>query len=103
MKAEKEIVQDFSYATLLKKRILHRFFPMNFPKFLRTPFFTEHLWWMLLLSVKNTRRARTTFNVENILTKWIRLQKFNSQGRSVESKKILWPPQFADKENVLLF
>ena len=23
-------------------------FPMNFAKFLRTPFFTEHLWWLLL-------------------------------------------------------
>ena len=23
-------------------------FPVNFVKFLRTPFFTEHLWWLLL-------------------------------------------------------
>ena len=23
-------------------------FPVNFEKFLRTPFFTEHLWWLLL-------------------------------------------------------
>ena len=22
--------------------------PVNFEKFLRTPFFTEHLWWLLL-------------------------------------------------------
>ena len=35
-------------ATLLKKRLWLRYFPVNFGKFLRTPFFTEHLWWLLL-------------------------------------------------------
>ena len=38
-------------ATLLKKRLWHRCFPVNFAKFLRTPFSTEHLWWLLLDSV----------------------------------------------------
>ena len=33
---------------LLKKRLWHRCFPVNFAKFLRTPFFTEQLWWLLL-------------------------------------------------------
>ena len=35
-------------ATLLKKRLWHRCFPVNFVKILRTPFYIEHLWWMLL-------------------------------------------------------
>ena len=35
-------------ATLLKKRPWHRCFPVNFAKFLRTPFLTEHLRWLLL-------------------------------------------------------
>ena len=35
-------------ATLLKKKHWHRCFPMNFGKFLRTPFFIEYLWWLLL-------------------------------------------------------
>ena len=35
-------------ATLLKKRLWHRCFPVNFAKFLRTTFFIEHLWWLLL-------------------------------------------------------
>ena len=30
-------------ATLLKERLWHRFLPVNFVKFLRTPFLTEHL------------------------------------------------------------
>ena len=35
-------------ATLLKKRLWHRCFPVNFEKLLRTPFLTEHLRWLLL-------------------------------------------------------
>ena len=35
-------------ATLLKKRLCYRRFPVNFTKFLRKLFFTEHLWWPLL-------------------------------------------------------
>ena len=35
---------------LLKKRLWHRCFPVNFAKFLRAPFFIEHLWWLLLES-----------------------------------------------------
>ena len=35
-------------ATLLKRRLWHRCFPMNAVKFLRTPFHIEHLWWLLL-------------------------------------------------------
>ena len=32
-------------ATLFKKNLWHRCFSVNFEKFLRTPFFTEHFWW----------------------------------------------------------
>ena len=35
-------------ATLLKKRLWHTCFPVNFAKFLRIPFLTEHLWWLPL-------------------------------------------------------
>ena len=39
-------------ATLLKKRLWHRCFPVNLVKFLRTPFYIEHLWWLLLKTRK---------------------------------------------------
>ena len=39
-------------ATLLKKRLWHRCLPANFMKFLRTPFYTEHVWWLLLFMVR---------------------------------------------------
>ena len=35
-------------ATLLTKRLWHRCFPVNFAKFLRTLFLTEHLRWLLV-------------------------------------------------------
>ena len=35
-------------AALLKKRVWHKCFPVNFVKFLRTPCFAEHLLWLLL-------------------------------------------------------
>ena len=39
---------SFNKETLLKKRLWHRYFPVDFVKFLRTPFFIEHLWWLVL-------------------------------------------------------
>ena len=38
----------FNNVTLLKKRLCYRCFPVNFAKFPRTPFLTEHLLWLLL-------------------------------------------------------
>ena len=43
-------------ATVLKKRLQYRCFPVNFGKFSRTTFFTEHLWWRLLLCQEWTPR-----------------------------------------------
>ena len=42
------IVAGLRPATLLKVRLWHRCFPMNFAIFLRIPFLTEHLRWLLL-------------------------------------------------------
>ena len=41
-----------SSANLLKKRLWHRCFPVNFAKFLRAPFVKEHLRWLLLPIMK---------------------------------------------------
>ena len=32
-----------------KKRLWNRCFPVNFVKFLKTPFFIEHFWWLVLM------------------------------------------------------
>ena len=36
--------------TLFKKRLWHWCFPVTFTKFLRTYFYIEHLWWLLLFN-----------------------------------------------------
>ena len=51
-------------ATLLKKRLWHRCFPVNFVKFLRTPIFVEHLWW---LTLKNIRAMTRIYSWEILL------------------------------------
>ena len=38
-------------ATLLKKRLWNRRFPVNFAKFLRAPFFIEQLWRLILFFI----------------------------------------------------
>ena len=40
-------------ATLLKKRLLHRCFPVNFVRFLRTPFLKNTSWRLLLAVLKD--------------------------------------------------
>ena len=47
---EKGVLKNFSKSTgnHLSQRLWHRCFPVKFAKFLRAPFFIEHLWWLLL-------------------------------------------------------
>ena len=51
----------FFNKVLLKKRLWHRCFLVNFSKFLRTPFFTEHLWRLLLHTVVKLPTTAVTF------------------------------------------
>ena len=46
--SQENVCVPASFLTLLKKRLWHRFFPVNFAKFLRTFFFTEYLQLLLL-------------------------------------------------------
>ena len=48
-------------ATLFKKRLWQRCYPVNFVKFLRTPFFIEHLWWLLLYRGKRVNHWNEYF------------------------------------------
>ena len=57
-------IQSLRSATLFKKRLWHRCFPVNFPRFLRAPFFTEHLRWLLLYSHYTLNGAIKTVPVE---------------------------------------
>ena len=65
-------------ATLLKKRLEHRCFPVNFAKFLRTPFFTEHLWWLLLQEVELV--GELILSKTQIISKTKILKAFHARG-----------------------
>ena len=48
--------------SLLLKRLWHRCFPVNFGKFVRTPFLTEYLWWLLLAHFGIFNTIRRVYN-----------------------------------------
>ena len=48
-------VAGLKTCNFIKKRLLHRCFPVNIAKLLRTAFFIEHLWWLLLQLIFNTQ------------------------------------------------
>ena len=43
----KHMCQSLLFNKVAGLRLRHRCFPANFVKFLRPPFFIEHLWWLL--------------------------------------------------------
>ena len=49
-------IAGLSPATLLKKRLWHKCFPVNFEKFIRIPFLTEHLGLWLFKCSKTNRK-----------------------------------------------
>ena len=50
-----EVFSGTDKKDVLRNVLWHRSFPVNFAKFLRTPFLTEHLRWLLLYHVKNSK------------------------------------------------
>ena len=52
---KKGVLRNFTKFTgkRLCQSLWHRCFPVNFVKFLRTPFLKENLWWLLLNGLIN--------------------------------------------------
>ena len=75
----------------LKNRLWHSCFPVNFVKFLRTPFLTKHFRWLLLgfqsESTLDSFRTSCSKQVQYLKVEWIgTLWKYS---RSNSSKKFL--------------
>ena len=68
-------------ATSLKKRLWYRCFPVNFAKFLRTPFVTEHLWWLFLIHLKVSRR---------LLNPYVPKANFIYYLKTSENSQVFW-------------
>ena len=81
MFCKKSVLKVFTKFTRLKafskKETLAQVFPVNFAKFLRTPFLTEHLRWLLL---------KTWINSINIILifYFIRKSRYHCRGTNVE-------------------
>ena len=63
-------------ATLFKKRLWHSCFPVSFAKFLRTPFFTKPLQWLLLAFARIESSYSDTVCKKSIAWTWICLVSF---------------------------
>ena len=64
----KTTVSKLQATTLLKNRLWHRCFPLNFAKFLRTPFYKEYLRWLLLWKINLLRDfSKKHINKYNIM------------------------------------
>ena len=66
-------------AALLKKRLWHKCFTVNFAKFLKALFLKEHLWWLLLSSQNVTPKVFQNERPLNLICGWV--LSFNSFGR----------------------
>ena len=70
-----------------KKRLLHRCFPVNIAKFLRTALFIEHLWWLLLYLFNKVAGLKTS----NVIKKKLKHRCF-----PVKFAKVLRTPFFTE-------
>ena len=64
--------EPFRPATLLKKRLWHWCFPVNFIKFVRTPLYIERLWWLLLTIVLTYCLANICHDEDVLKKSWSR-------------------------------
>ena len=65
-------VVDLQSCNFIKRRLQHRCFPVNIAKILRTAFFIEHLWWLLLNFLQNLLKI----TVKKVISQWRFSQKF---------------------------
>ena len=85
-------------ATLLAKKFWHRYFSVNFVKFLRAPFYTEHLWWLLLILQQHDNKfsfwlySRYWFSViyMHIQVSWVFSCKFAAYFQKTFSLEHVW-------------
>ena len=83
-------------ATLLKKSIWHRYFPVNFVKFLRTLFFIKYLWcgfWKHNVTTQTTAEftSNITANIklsEHLSFFLLTSNKFFTKSKNVAAKKL---------------
>ena len=88
-------VADLRPATLLKKRLWHRCFPVNFAKFGRTPFLQNSSGWLLLKTVHTLVGFYCFPNIYmTVFSEYCRIQHFCIVFWYVWYNAILWRVNF---------
>ena len=84
-------------ASLLKKSLWHRSFPVYFAEFPRTPFFTEHLRWLLLIRWQSLQYSSqfmkvthdsSWFTVSNLCRIYIKTRSILNLSKDLENKNL---------------
>ena len=82
-------------ATLLKKILWHRCFPLNFVKFLRTPFYIEHFRWLCLIFVDHqhclfrSQEESGSCVLDVLISKYLTKEKYlTEQNRKLKTMSI---------------
>ena len=70
-------------ATLLKKGLWHSCFPVNSVEFLRTPFLTEELWWLLLFIISGIANSSRNIHYQPHLPGFDLLLENNFETRNL--------------------
>ena len=86
--------------SLLKKRHWYRCFPVNFAKFLRTPFHIEHLWWLLLF-FKKAIQLVTVVAIEKSVIYSLKVCKYENYYHSWRLVKYISPFWFIKQTFIL--
>ena len=69
----------------------HRCFPVSFVKFIRTPFFIEHLWWLFLNFQEENVKVRIT--AEDFEAKFNKLEQYGYSTDATMLKYLEWLTQ----------
>ena len=78
------------HATLLKKKLWHRFFPVDFAKFLRTSFLIEHPRWLLLFRLKTFKIDLERTTMEMMPTQTLHSNYLIFSGQFLLNSNIKW-------------
>ena len=80
---------------LYEKRDSDTCFPVNFAKFLRTPFLTEHLWWLLLIiwlaiTFYDDIKKHSFINIESKIVSKATHHTFTCSKWTIETVEKVW-------------
>ena len=87
-------------ATLSINRLSHRCFPEILQKFLRAPFFKEHMQWLLLTMIDIYNFLRENLTIVPLTVVVAILQNVTPEGKNKEDEVCIFTTNSSNKDNV---